>query len=405
MRIALIITPLDVKGGGPRQALMLARELGKLGEEVTLFTPALDREKCYPELLDGLDIKVVRPGPLLGRFADGANALFLDALGRVTMLPIARAITSDFDLINCHDQTGSWPAAKAKERLGTPAVWMCNDPPLWYHELQHRRPWQRRLRAAGLETLDPEAVFLKLADQAAARLMDRIVVLDKKNSERVSRIYGLPTTIVRSGVDARFFAGLPRDKAREKLGMGPSDFVMLHVGYAAPWKGQFEAIRALKELEPNVPGARLVCVGSAVSRFCGPLVGELGLRSKVRLMEGVSDDTLAALYAGCDVLLYPADETWGLNVTEAMAAGRPVVVSDRAGVSEVIENGRTGFVVRHGEVGEIVARLRELIDDPQRAARMGKEGRHFAETELKWENYARGMLKVFWQVLHERRRP
>ncbi len=398
MKVAFIVTPLDIPGGGARQALQLAQELKVMGHAVTLFTPALDRERCYPALLEGLDIRVSTVGALPKAVSLLGARVNLDSLRRATMISVARDLTAEYDVLNAHDQTANWPAAKAGARLHLPTVWMCNEPSFWHHQVEQRQPWQRRLARAHLEALDPEGVFLKVVDVGAGREMDRVVVLDRKNEARVRAIYGRDSVVVRSGVDAQFFAGRSGDSARREHGLEGA-FVMLHVGYAAPWKGQADALRALREVLPSVPNARLVLVGTAVRSTFEPLAASLGVRDRVVFLAGISDEALADLYATCDVLLFPADQTWGLNVTEAMAAGKPTIVSSAAGVSEVLEDGRTAFVIAHGDVEAIAARVIELARDEPKARAIGEAARNFVRAELTWRRYAEGMSKVFEEAL------
>jgi glycosyltransferase involved in cell wall biosynthesis len=82
---------------------------------------------------------------------------------------------------------------------------------------------------------------------------------------------------------------------------------------------------------------------------------------------------LPAIYAAADVLVLPSDrqETWGLVINEAMAAGLPVIASDAVGcVPDLITPGVTGDRFPTGDVDALAAALRALIDDPTRGPRM-----------------------------------
>ena len=63
MKIAMIHTPLVGRGGGQRQILKLAVELQRFGHEVEIFTSAVNKEKCYPDMIEKLTINVI-PHPL-----------------------------------------------------------------------------------------------------------------------------------------------------------------------------------------------------------------------------------------------------------------------------------------------------------------------------------------------------
>lgn len=80
---------------------------------------------------------------------------------------------------------------------------------------------------------------------------------------------------------------------------------------------------------------------------------KLGVKDKVLFLLTRGDQELAKVYAACDVFVFPSHPTWGLAVIEAMAAGKPVMVSKKCGASEVIENGVNGMVVDHAKPEEL----------------------------------------------------
>lgn len=394
MKVALFVTPLNIPGGGARQALRLAIELNAMGHETRVYTPSMDKARCYPDLIDKVEVEVVGPAAGERALASAGNRLNIEALRRASILALRRADLHGAEVINCHDATSNWAAEAVSRRTGVPAVWMCNEPPFWLHQPLQRRPWQRTLAAARLTALDPEGAFLRIVDAPSARAMRRIVVLDHKNEARVRAIYDRPSAVVRSGVDKPDPEHADAGRARAAHGLG-GGFTMLHVGYAAPWKGQADAIEALKRLLPQVPDAQLVLVGQAVHATYGAEVRRAGLEERVRMLEGITDGELGDLYAACDTLVFPADQTWGLNVTEAMASGKPVVVSRAAGVAEVIEPGKTGLVFDHGDVDALTLHLKALHASPELAARLGHAGREFVLNNLSWRRYAEGMLAQF----------
>ena len=82
---------------------------------------------------------------------------------------------------------------------------------------------------------------------------------------------------------------------------------------------------------------------------------------------------LPAIYAAADVLVLPSDrqETWGLVINEAMAAGLPVIASDAVGcVPDLITPGERGDRFPPGDIDALAAALRALLDDPTRGPRM-----------------------------------
>lgn len=179
---------------------------------------------------------------------------------------------------------------------------------------------------------------------------------------------------------------------RERFGVAESDRVVLNVGRMDPMKGQDRLLRAMPRLLRRVPDARLVLVGNG--SFSSSRKGGLGLdkgqrwrarlerlADQLRVAERVTftghlgDDLLAAAYDVCDVFALPSTrEGFGLAAIEAWRHEKPVVVSDRAGVSELVEEGVDGRVVDCARAGALADVLADLLASPARAD-MGAMGR------------------------------
>lgn len=104
-----------------------------------------------------------------------------------------------------------------------------------------------------------------------------------------------------------------------------------------------------------------------------------GCRDRVRFHGQIDDrKTLASLYAGADLLLWPAvNEAYGLVLLEAQAQGCPVVAARYGGVDSVVRDGETGLLTRPGEVEEFARAVAELLRDGDRRHRLGEAARRF----------------------------
>ena len=80
-------------------------------------------------------------------------------------------------------------------------------------------------------------------------------------------------------------------------------------------------------------------------------------------------------------------EGWGITNLEAAACGTPVVASDSPGLRESVQNGRTGFLVKHGDVSALADAFDRIVADPALVTRLGTAGRAFAES-FTWESAA-----------------
>lgn len=90
---------------------------------------------------------------------------------------------------------------------------------------------------------------------------------------------------------------------------------------------------------------------------------------------------LRRFYDLCDVFVLPSNyETWGLVVNEAMNLAKPVVVSDRVGCgADLVKHGENGFIAAAGDATALAAALSTLLEDPEKARRMGRRSREIID--------------------------
>jgi phosphatidylinositol alpha-1,6-mannosyltransferase len=81
-------------------------------------------------------------------------------------------------------------------------------------------------------------------------------------------------------------------------------------------------------------------------------------------------------------------EGLGIVYLEASATGLPVVAGDSGGAPDAVLDGTTGFVVSGADQAALVGRLAELLEDPALAARMGRAGRAWVESDWTWQRSA-----------------
>jgi glycosyltransferase involved in cell wall biosynthesis len=89
------------------------------------------------------------------------------------------------------------------------------------------------------------------------------------------------------------------------------------------------------------------------------------------------------------------DESFGVAVIEAEACGKPVIVSNMGGLPEVVDHGRTGFVVARDDIELIAQRMEELIKDKELRLKMGKAGRELVESKYNLNDNVNQMLAVY----------
>lgn len=203
------------------------------------------------------------------------------------------------------------------------------------------------------------------------------------------------------GVDARTFHPSRRNRPevrrlRERL--APQGQALVgYVGRLAPEK-KVEHLAAVTD----VPGTRLVVVGDGPSR--PDLQDALGDGDAV-LLGQLSGEALADAYAALDVFVHTGpQETFGQTLQEAMASGLPVLAPAAGGPLDIVEDGRTGYLLPPENGPEITRAVAELVADPGLRARMGEAGRR-AVLPRSWEALCDGLLGHYGDVMAARATP
>jgi glycosyltransferase involved in cell wall biosynthesis len=174
-------------------------------------------------------------------------------------------------------------------------------------------------------------------------------------------------------VDNAFFANratpAARRELRNRLGIADGDRVLLFAGKLQPFKRPLDLVDAASELRRRGKPVQVLVAGA------GELEGDLSRRAADRgvplhLLGFQNQSQMPAAYAAADVLVLPSDgrETWGLVANEALACGRPVLVSEACGcASDLAADGRAGAVFPVGDVRALADGLARLFDRPPTA--------------------------------------
>ena len=157
-------------------------------------------------------------------------------------------------------------------------------------------------------------------------------------------------------------------------------------------------VQAFASIRRAHPSAELQIVGDGPDRAdVERRVRELGVQEGVRLL-GDRDDVPELLSrSGCFVLASDY-EGCPLAVIEAMAAGVPVVATGVGGVPELVEDGRTGFVVAPGDPQALAAAVERVLLDPEGARKMGEAGRAIARSRLSRERMVGELVRLYDEV-------
>jgi glycosyltransferase involved in cell wall biosynthesis len=254
----------------------------------------------------------------------------------------------------------------------------------------------------GVEVWEP----LSRMRQMALRRANVVLAPSKYTADHVAAIQRVATQKIRVlpwALDPQFEALAPQSGKVAAPGNFPEGRVVLTVGrWRADerYKGMDTLITALPRLLPRWPELQLAAVGDGDDReWLEDLAEETGVRRHVHFLSGLSYADLAACYAHCEIFALPSKgEGFGLVYLEAMACGKPVIGGAHGGAPEVIDDGKTGYLVAHGDAAQLATAIETLLADPALEQEMGRRGKQRVENEFRFSVFAKSFRKILREL-------
>jgi glycosyltransferase involved in cell wall biosynthesis len=187
------------------------------------------------------------------------------------------------------------------------------------------------------------------------------------------------------------------DDIRKTLGLAPGErFFFLPSRFVAKKNipRVVTAYREARDQEMNFP--QLVIAGRGPDREKVVLqIEEAGLSQAITLIDWLDYESIPRIAKLSEaVLLASTDDQWGLIINEALAAGSPVLVSNRAGAHELVKNNLNGFTFDPLDIQHLSALLKQLAQDPALVDRLRKGARSSMESFSK-DDFVAAWFEIF----------
>jgi glycosyltransferase involved in cell wall biosynthesis len=238
------------------------------------------------------------------------------------------------------------------------------------------------------------------------RLFNRcdLLIYVCESQRRYWRQHGLhpPDTVIYNGIDADFFTDgytpEQRRMLRNSLELDPNDYVVGLCSALRPEKAPVDLLHAIANLRRHRVPAKALFIGDGPERTRVERTAEtLGLRPHMRIT-GLQRD-IRPFAACCDVMtLASHSETFSLAALEAMALGKPVVLSDTGGAAELVVPGEHGFLFEPGDTEALATHLTTLTSRSIRA-RLGAAATRRVREHFTVQAMATGFAARIGQLL------
>jgi glycosyltransferase involved in cell wall biosynthesis len=250
----------------------------------------------------------------------------------------------------------------------------------------------------------------RAADTRALQDADAVVVIcDAMRREMEARLGSrAPIIVAGNGVQLEDLKCEESRTGRQRWQLGEGD-VIGYVGTLHRFEGLDLLIDALPTLRRKRKGVRLLIAGDGPDEErLRSLVSERGLDGVVTFAGRISHAEVGQAYAACDLLVYPraATETTRLTTPlkplEAMALGRPVLVSRLAPLLELVQPGVTGAAFTAGNAADLASACLELLRHPDMRRQLGEAGRAWVVRERQWSATLRDYPRAYAAVMRSR---
>jgi glycosyltransferase involved in cell wall biosynthesis len=207
--------------------------------------------------------------------------------------------------------------------------------------------------------------------------------------------------VVPSGIDLNQFTPDPRARAcvRRDFGIRDDELLLLCVGRLEAVKGQSALIDAMPQVVAAHSGVRLIFVGDGRDRpALEARARRLGLERQV-FFAGFRDDPAACHNAADIFILSSLNEGMGRAAVEAMACGKPVVLSRTGGMAGLIDDGVEGFLCPPGDPSALAKAVIRLANDPALRADMAVKARSRAGDYFSLDAMIAGIQGLYERIL------
>lgn len=356
------------RGGAQEVVRTLAVHLPSAGWEAVVVTfrdgplrAALEAAGVSVEVLPRRTRSLIRHPLGAARELSRIRAALVEAIRRHRPLVLQTHLLRSLDFL-------AWRAAGTPPLRGI--VWTVHNANVELRADQlpgHR--WSLSAKRLGYRTLYRAgsrrgATFVAVSAAVADSIVHRFGV-------RRDRIVTIP-----NGIDVdRYPAGGDRDALRASLGIGPADTVVISVAKLYRQKGHVVLVEAMRRVMAERPGVHLLLAGHGPERAAvEEAVRTSGQSERIHLLGERGD--VGALLAASDIfVLASLWEGLPMALLEAMASRLPAVATTVAGSSQVIEDRRSGLLVRAGDPAALATAIGEVCDDPDLAQRLRRAGR------------------------------
>lgn len=377
LMLAWEFPPLIV-GGLSRHVYDLSRALVKQGYNVHVITTATATSRKV-ETIDGVFVyRINSLQPNIGDFyhwVGSLNNVFLDCA-----LHLSKNIK--FDIIHAHDWLVASSAMVLKNQLNVPLV-------TTIHATEHGRN-------NGIFTNLQKLISKKEAD--LCNVSNVVIVCSHYMKNEVVKLFQFPTekiNVIPNGVSDEIIC-VANENWKENYGK-ETDLYIFSIGRIVKEKGFQTIIDAAPSIFKKYPQVKFIIAGKGpMLQYFQEQIKEKGLQNSIFFVGFINDQLRNQMLKECDICLFPSYyEPFGIVALEGMIAGKPTIVTETGGLSEIVTHKETGIKIQPNDAQSLTNAVINCIEDKKLANKIAMNGKKLVETKFSWKTVATNTAYVY----------
>ena len=248
------------------------------------------------------------------------------------------------------------------------------------------------------------------AEMLLVKQAHHIIAASESDKSYLRYLYDASENLVSAippGVNTQLFKPMDMNEAKKHIGISEQDKMILFVGRIEPLKGidmLMYAMKIVTQRNPRLPVC-LCIVGGDVSqpksswtrtlRSLDAVRQVLHMSTTVNFVGRQKQETLPYFYNACEMVVMPSHyESFGIAALEAMSCGVPVITTNVAGVSSLIDEKHSSLVTSVNNPLLLATQIEALLHHPEKRQEMGCDIRKNV-LDLSWKNIARRVSSVY----------
>ncbi len=213
-----------------------------------------------------------------------------------------------------------------------------------------------------------------------------------------NKISNLPWMyVIPQGIQSQYLSLLSNQKKEP---------IILSVGSISQRKGHLFLIKAFEKVHSKIPAAKLVIAGSlAEEAYLSKMREEIEnccLRDSIDILTNIPQEELLQHYQAASIYaLHSQEESQGIALVEAMAAGLPVVSTTVGGIPYVVKDGESGLLSAYSDVDSFAHNIIRLLENKDLRGVMAQSAYNMAQS-YSWTNIAQAIERVYNRVISEK---